>query len=204
MRAPRLAERDLQQAVIDLCRPLGLYAYHTHDSRQCESGFPDLVVIGPGGVLWRELKAEHGRTSPQQQEVLALLTAAGQDAAIWRPSDLRSGAITKQLTALRRRAIPTGGTVRRLEAPGQLAAFDVQPPPPTTPKQKPLKPGEARLVRFKPRRRTLCDDCIRDIHERGITIAPPPLTVQWKRVTKNATDLICEQHKRLGPNGRED
>ena len=85
----------------------------------------------------------------------------------------------------------------RPETNGQIPAFDVQlPPPPRTPKPELGRPERIRYTRFKPRVRTLCHDCVRDIHERGIHIAPPPLTVSWKRLSSHGEDLICEQHKR--------
>lgn len=86
--------------------------------------------------------------------------------------------------------------MRRPEIDGQIPAFDVPlPPPPRGPKPRNNR-GQVRYVKFKPRVRTLCHDCVRDIHERGIHIAPPPLTVSWKRHFLDDVDLICEQHKR--------
>lgn len=51
-------------------------------------GFPDLELWAPGrGVLYRELKTDTGRLSPEQHDVLTSLRAAGADVAVWRPSD---------------------------------------------------------------------------------------------------------------------
>jgi hypothetical protein len=47
--------------------------------------------------LFRELKKEDGRVRPKQKEVLAAMAAAGLDADVWRPSDLKSGRIAKEL-----------------------------------------------------------------------------------------------------------
>ena len=73
--------------------------YHNPDSRRSQAGFPDLVLISSTRrrALFRELKKQDGRVSPQQKVVLAAMTAAGLDAAVWRPSDLASGRIAREL-----------------------------------------------------------------------------------------------------------
>lgn len=53
----------------------------------------------------------------------------------------------------------------------------------------------ARYARYTPRRRVLCDDCVKDIHVRGIAVAPPPRGVRWKRTDADGTQNLCEQHK---------
>lgn len=92
----------LQSTVLGMCRVMGLLVYHTHDSRRSTSGFPDLVVVGPGGVLFRELKGDGGRVSPAQQAWVDALLAAGSDAGFWWPADLRSGRIHAELKAILR------------------------------------------------------------------------------------------------------
>lgn len=47
-------------------------------------GFPDLVVFHDGEALFFEVKAEGGRTQPEQDEVLAQLQAQGFRAAVVR------------------------------------------------------------------------------------------------------------------------
>jgi hypothetical protein len=94
------SERDFQRAVIDLIRWLGLHYFHDNDSRRNRAGFPDLVVAGQGGFIFRELKSETGRLRPEQLDWLSRLTQGGADAAIWRPSDMASGRIKEELTAI--------------------------------------------------------------------------------------------------------
>lgn len=39
-----MTEGELQQAIIDLARVLGLLIYHPYDSRRSEPGYPDLTI----------------------------------------------------------------------------------------------------------------------------------------------------------------
>jgi len=90
---PLMRESDLLQAVREAARWLGLRPYHTHDSRRSEPGFPDLVIVGPGGVLFREVKTARGRVTPDQRRWLDALSAAGADAGVWRPGDWPLGVL---------------------------------------------------------------------------------------------------------------
>lgn len=65
-------------------------------------GWPDVVVVGPGGSLFRELKAEGKYPTPEQKVWLAWLTAAGEDAGVWKPRDWHSGRIQDELRAIAR------------------------------------------------------------------------------------------------------
>ena len=100
--AAAMTETDLMAAVRTACRHLRLLAYHTHDSRRSEPGFPDLVIVGRR-VIYRELKTQRGRLRPEQRAWLAALQEAGQDADVWRPSDWQSGRITRELQAVAHR-----------------------------------------------------------------------------------------------------
>lgn len=95
-----MSERSFQAGVVKLARFHGFsLVYHTHDSRRSAPGFPDLVLVNPrtGRVLYRELKTSKGRVSPAQREWLDGLTAAGQDAGVWRPAGLDDGTILAEL-----------------------------------------------------------------------------------------------------------
>lgn len=68
-------------------------------------GFPDLLVIGPGGALYRELKTMNGMgpgggLRPDQTVWRDRLLAGGQDWAVWTPHDLETGRIEQQLAAI--------------------------------------------------------------------------------------------------------
>jgi len=99
-----MSEAQLLAAVRQACRTLGLLCYHTYDSRRSEPGFPDLVIVGSRMII-RELKTERGRLSAEQRAWLDALSRAGQDADVWRPGDLYSERITRELKSLRRREV---------------------------------------------------------------------------------------------------
>lgn len=110
-RDPRLAmsEEKLEEAVRCIARDLGVTRVHHRDSRQTTSGWPDDVLIGPGGLLFRELKRQDGRVTPTQAAMHQALADAGADIAVWRPEDLISGRIAREVAAISRlrHAIPT-------------------------------------------------------------------------------------------------
>jgi hypothetical protein len=98
--AAAMSEADVERAVAHNVKQLGLLGYHTRDSRRSPEGWPDWVLCGPGGVLFRELKRQQGNPTPQQQAWLDGLTAAGLDADVWRPADLLSGRIAREMAEL--------------------------------------------------------------------------------------------------------
>lgn len=96
-----MTEEELLQSVLDYVQRIPrLLAYHARPARvgkggrerwvtamSGNKGFPDLVITGPNGVLYRELKTMKGRVSVEQHEWLNTLTEAGADAKVWRPDD---------------------------------------------------------------------------------------------------------------------
>jgi len=95
--AADMTEDDLLATVRQACKTLHLLVYHTYDSRRSERGFPDLVIVGVRGILFRELKNEKNKPTIHQQQWIQALQAAGADAGLWRPSDIFSGRITSEL-----------------------------------------------------------------------------------------------------------
>ncbi|MEV6678635.1 VRR-NUC domain-containing protein [Streptomyces erythrochromogenes] len=65
-------------------------AYHTHNSRRSDAGWPDEVYGHPRTrrTLFVELKTDSGRIRPAQEEWLQHLAACGFEVALWRPRDL--------------------------------------------------------------------------------------------------------------------
>lgn len=107
--AAAMSEAELQSKITSgtrrepgMCKQLGLTWYHTRDSRGSDQGWPDLVIGGgrSGRVIFRELKREGKDPTPAQRAWLGILTAAGLDAGVWRPSDLLSGRVARELAAL--------------------------------------------------------------------------------------------------------
>lgn len=88
-----MLERDLQSRVIDLAKLRGWLVMHQRPARMASgewrtaveghAGFPDLVLARNGFVLFRELKSDNGRLSPQQ----SLWGQHLPNWAVWRPAD---------------------------------------------------------------------------------------------------------------------
>lgn len=95
--AEDMSEDDLLATVRQACRTLNLLCYHVWRSDHSEKGFPDLVIVGVRGVLFRELKNQKNKPTVHQQQWIQALQTAGADAGLWRPSDLYSGRITSEL-----------------------------------------------------------------------------------------------------------
>ena len=80
-------EKEFQAAVLKLARSHGWLAFHTHDSRKSEAGFPDCVLLHP----WRkpaivaELKVGTNKCTAAQTAWLEAFRASGVRAYEWRP-----------------------------------------------------------------------------------------------------------------------
>ena len=105
-----LTEAQFLRQLVDLAAILGWHYVHfrpaqtSHGSRTpvqgpLGKGWPDLLLIHPERkrTMFRELKADAGHLSPEQREVIVILTAAGLDAGTWKPADLDSGRIVAEL-----------------------------------------------------------------------------------------------------------
>lgn len=85
-----MTEAELLAAVRQLAKLTGWLAYHTHDSRRSEPGFPDVVLASPKHrrIIYAELKTATGRTTCEQDMWLEALDTVGCEVALWRPADL--------------------------------------------------------------------------------------------------------------------
>lgn len=93
-------ERGLLNVVTGLALSKGLWYFHQPDSRRSSRGLPDLIIAGWHGVLFRELKAVTGQLSHGQAVFGYRFKAAGLDWDVWRPADLESGRIERELAAI--------------------------------------------------------------------------------------------------------
>lgn len=97
-----LSEREFQAHVLAVAKRNGWLWFHdaaTNAPRVCwsckapargprnASGLPDLLLVREDRILWAELKAQDGTTTPEQREWIARLRAAGQTVYVWRPAD---------------------------------------------------------------------------------------------------------------------
>jgi hypothetical protein len=103
--AAAMSEEQLDRHVRGIIRDLEKYGrkvlhFHPWSSRNSAGGWPDWALCGPGGFMLRELKKEREKPRPDQQEWLDMAAAAGISADTWRPSDLYSGRIARELSAL--------------------------------------------------------------------------------------------------------
>lgn len=98
---------SLDAHVRKLMKDLGLWGYHPLNSIGSRKGWPDWTIIG-NRIIYRELKSERGTLRPDQALVRDLILAAGGDWALWRPSDLLSGRIASELTAISRLRVAGG------------------------------------------------------------------------------------------------
>lgn len=96
-----MTEAQFQATVIAMCKLLGVASYHPFFSRRSSAGWPDLALCGNHGFILRELKTEKGRLTRDQQEWGSRLKNAGVSWDIWRPADLHSGRIQRELEAIR-------------------------------------------------------------------------------------------------------
>lgn len=108
--ARAMPEGELQREVRQLCDSLGLLVDHVENSlaaRRWVSGWPDLQIFGTcranfarPAVLYRELKREGEQPTPEQRRVGLIIQSAGGNWGVWKPSDLLSGRIARELGAI--------------------------------------------------------------------------------------------------------
>ncbi len=79
-----MTEKQLVDALVDLAKQLGYFVCHFRSAInqrghwstpiQGNAGFPDLVIVGRGMVLFLECKTEKGAATPEQQAWLEALS----------------------------------------------------------------------------------------------------------------------------------
>jgi hypothetical protein len=96
-----MTEGELVAEITKLCGQLGLLWHHCRDSRHChgQKGLPDLLIAGPHGVLFTEIKSAAGELTADQDMWIWML-AKQVSIEVWRPADLESGLIRSELEAI--------------------------------------------------------------------------------------------------------
>ena len=97
-----MTEDRLLEVVRRLCHRHDVWWYHPAPTAVASRfrAFPTLVVVGPEGGVFRELKSDTGRVTVEQWSVGALMRGAGWDWGIWRPADLASGRVETEIAAI--------------------------------------------------------------------------------------------------------
>ncbi len=80
-------EAAFQSQVVKLAKLNGFLVYHTHDSRRSAPGFPDLVMVRDGRLIFAELKANGGWVSYDQQTWLDALHDTQAETYVWMPKN---------------------------------------------------------------------------------------------------------------------
>lgn len=76
--------------VEQLAEYCGWWVWHDNDSRRNRAGWPDLVLLKPGRLIFAELKTDTGKLSAEQRRILSMLKMSGQEVYIWRPTDFET------------------------------------------------------------------------------------------------------------------
>jgi hypothetical protein len=95
-----VTEAELDVRIRGRVEQMNLIGFSSPDSRRTQRGWPDWAIMGPRGVLFRELKTEPGTLTYEQSIVGGMLQKAGASWGIWRPSDWLDGIIMKELEAI--------------------------------------------------------------------------------------------------------
>jgi len=106
---------SLLSNVLDLAARQGVKTAHFRKARAADrngksrfitpvqadgKGFPDLVLVGTDGVLYRELKAWSGRLSPEQEMWGECLTLAGASWKVWTPEHWFNGDVGREIATI--------------------------------------------------------------------------------------------------------
>lgn len=102
-----MLELDLVSGILDVARILGFRSAHFRPAMTKHGwktavqgdgkGWPDIVLVGHGRILYRECKVGKNTLSPEQAEWIRALEAAGADVGVWTDADWRSGLIEAEL-----------------------------------------------------------------------------------------------------------
>jgi hypothetical protein len=99
---PPKGESEYLSQVYAICHDARVLFHHCRRGAPGSiDGFPDLVLVGTRGVLFREIKASFGDDpSRGQTNWIWQLRAAGQDAGIWTVTDLLTGIVADEIALI--------------------------------------------------------------------------------------------------------
>jgi hypothetical protein len=85
-------EKGFMAVVVQFAKLNGWLVYHTYDSRKSEAGFPDLVMVRSGVLIFAELKLEGKDTTVDQRHWLkelksCVVSTEELKVFVWFPSD---------------------------------------------------------------------------------------------------------------------
>ena len=96
-----MSEARYLSLVVLFCRRMGLLVFHAYDGfRVTEPGFVDLVICGPHGVIFAELKVKGGLLRVAQARWRRGLKAAGADYRVYTEDDWYCGKVQRDLELL--------------------------------------------------------------------------------------------------------
>ena len=93
--AREMLERDLSQLIFDAARKLRwlVARYPTFRPTHTTPGFPDLVLVRNGRLIFAELKREGKDPTDDQEDWLFALRGTAAEVYTWRPRDWMDGTI---------------------------------------------------------------------------------------------------------------
>lgn len=102
-----MLERDLVSGILDVARILGYRSAHFRPAMTKHGwktavqgdgkGWPDIVLVGHGRILFRECKVGRGTLSAEQAEWIRELEASGADVGVWTDEMWVAGLIEAEL-----------------------------------------------------------------------------------------------------------
>ncbi len=83
-----MSEKQFLALVIELAKRFGYKVEHVFEAyqyaRRTSKGFPDLVLVKEGRLIFAELKGVKGQVSPEQYDWLEALGRTGAEVYLWR------------------------------------------------------------------------------------------------------------------------
>ncbi len=105
---------QLMDAIVDLARLMGYRAAHFAPARTDKGwrtpcrydakGWPDLVLVGRGGILYVEVKGDGDVLSMEQHDWLDALAEARAEWHVWTSKDWLDGTVERRLVSHKRDA----------------------------------------------------------------------------------------------------